>query len=419
MAHLSIQLLGPFEVRLEGEPATGFVSDKARALLAYLVVEEGRPHRREALAGLLWPDVPEDLARTSLRTALASVRQVIGDHAAAPPYLDVTRQTVQFNWDSDARVDVLGFTHLLEAALPQRAGEPEDPSSAEPLEEAIALYQGSFLEGFYLADSVLFEEWALLVREQLQRQALTALHRLAAYYETSGEPLRALQHAWRAVDLDPWPGSSQRQLMRLLALTRRREAALAQYKTYCQLLAEELGVEPSEPTRELYELLSEGEWPADVPVSGVILEREVVVAGPCPYRGLAAFQEEDAPFFFGRAEFAAAGRGREAQAHGGRDCRLLRLRQDINGLCRTGAPPAGGGGLAHRRLSPWSPAFPRPGGGAPATAGAGFRGDGPVPSEGPEGGCTTCGRTLAPAGRSASAGAKPWERTPAAGRGPV
>ena len=74
MARLSIRLLGPFEVALDGEPVTGFVSDKVRALLAYLAVEADRPHRRETLAGLLWPDVPEQSARTSLRTALANVR---------------------------------------------------------------------------------------------------------------------------------------------------------------------------------------------------------------------------------------------------------------------------------------------------------------------------------------------------------
>jgi len=303
MPHLSILLLGPFQATLDGAPVTGFVSDKARALLAYLAVEADRPHRRERLAGLLWPDVPESAARTSLRTALANVRQVVGDPGKSRPFLHVTRQTVQFSRSDDVVIDTSSFASLLEAARPQHTGEPEDPSSVQHLEEAVALCQGEFLEGFSLADSVLFEEWALLKREQFQRQALTALHRLAAHYEAGGEPRRALQHAWRAVDLDPWPGAGQRQLMRLLALSGRREAALAQYQTYCQLLAEELGVEPSAATRELYELLSGGEWPADASVSGAILEREVVAADPCPYRGLAAFREEDAPFFFGREGF--------------------------------------------------------------------------------------------------------------------
>jgi WD40 repeat protein/DNA-binding SARP family transcriptional activator len=304
MPNLSILLLGPFQATLDGAPVTGFVSDKARALLAYLAVEADQPHRREALAGLLWPDVPEQSARTSLRTALANVRQVIGD-SASTPFLHVTRQSVQFNRHSDAWVDALTFTDLLETPLPRPASEPVEPSTVQCLEDALAQYRGSFLEGFTLADSVLFEEWALLKREQLQRQALTAQHRLAAHYEAGGEPLRALQHAWRAVDLDPWPGAGQRQLMRLLALSGRREAALAQYQAYRQLLAEELEVEPSEATRGLYELLSEGEWPPDMSVSRVILERDVVTADPCPYRGLAAFREQDAPFFFGREGFVA------------------------------------------------------------------------------------------------------------------
>ena len=93
MTRLSVHLLGPFRVALDGEPATGFVSDKARALLAYLAVEADRPHRREALAGLLWPDYTERAARASLRTALANVRQVIGDRGARPPFLHVRRQT--------------------------------------------------------------------------------------------------------------------------------------------------------------------------------------------------------------------------------------------------------------------------------------------------------------------------------------
>ncbi len=74
MAHLSIRVLGPFQVSLDGEPVSGFASDKVRALLAYLALSPDRPHRREALAGLLWPEFPERSARTNLRNALANLR---------------------------------------------------------------------------------------------------------------------------------------------------------------------------------------------------------------------------------------------------------------------------------------------------------------------------------------------------------
>jgi WD40 repeat protein/DNA-binding SARP family transcriptional activator len=315
MAALCIRLFGPFEVELDGEPLSGFVSDKARALLAYLAVEADRPHRREALAGLLWPEVPERSARGSLSTALGNVRQLIGDSAPSTdraraedrerslPFLYVSRQEIQFNRDSDARVDVREFAGLLQAGTHQPSERPLGPLTSQDLEEAVGLCRGSFLEGFSVADGAPFEEWALLKREQLQRQVLAALHQLISHYERSGEISLALPHAWRAADLDPWRGDAQCQLMHLLALNGQREAALAQYEQHRQLLAEELGVEPSEAVQELYKLLSTREWPGGAPRAGMLPERAITVVGPCPYRGLAAFREEDAPFFFGRAAF--------------------------------------------------------------------------------------------------------------------
>ena len=58
MTKLVVNLLGGFRVELDGEAVYDFETDKARALLAYLVVEANRPHRREALASLLWPERP-------------------------------------------------------------------------------------------------------------------------------------------------------------------------------------------------------------------------------------------------------------------------------------------------------------------------------------------------------------------------
>src|SRR5574341_2392884 len=79
MAHLSLHLLGQYQVTLDGQPVVGFESNKARALLAYLTVEADRPHCRDVLAGLLWPDHTEKAAHDNLRQALANLRRVIGD----------------------------------------------------------------------------------------------------------------------------------------------------------------------------------------------------------------------------------------------------------------------------------------------------------------------------------------------------
>ena len=72
-------------------------SDKARGLLAYLAVEAGQAHRREKLAGLLWPDYTESSARASLRRALADLRLAIGDQQASPSFLLIGQETIQFN----------------------------------------------------------------------------------------------------------------------------------------------------------------------------------------------------------------------------------------------------------------------------------------------------------------------------------
>ena len=68
---------GVFAVERAGKPLKGFESDKARALLAYLATESGYLHRRERLAGLFWPEVPESRACHSLSQALSSLRRVL------------------------------------------------------------------------------------------------------------------------------------------------------------------------------------------------------------------------------------------------------------------------------------------------------------------------------------------------------
>ena len=83
-AALSLSLLGTYGVTLHGAPAAGIESDRVRALLAYLAVESDRPHRRQVLAALLWPDRPESRARGNLRQALYNLRRALQTTAASP-----------------------------------------------------------------------------------------------------------------------------------------------------------------------------------------------------------------------------------------------------------------------------------------------------------------------------------------------
>jgi DNA-binding SARP family transcriptional activator len=117
MPRLTLRLLGPVEVALDGEPVTGLAYEKVRALLAYLAVESDRPHHRDTLAVLLWPDQPDAGARKNLRGALATLRRAIDDHNARPPFLHCARDTLQFNRAGDHSLDVAAFAALLDGAI--------------------------------------------------------------------------------------------------------------------------------------------------------------------------------------------------------------------------------------------------------------------------------------------------------------
>jgi predicted ATPase/DNA-binding SARP family transcriptional activator len=251
---LSIHLLGPFHVTLDGEAVTGFESNKVRALLTYLAVESDRPHSREALTGLLWPEQPEKAARHNLRQALSNLRRAIHDDQADPPFLGITRGTVGFNPSSDHRLDVTELSaHITESETHAHPSLETCASCIQRLEQAVALYRGDFLQGLFAAESLPFEEWAVLRRERFHLLALDTLRHVARYYERRRDYDRARRYARRQVELEPWREQAHQQLMRLLARSGQRGAALAQYETCRRVLSAELGVEPAEETQALYE----------------------------------------------------------------------------------------------------------------------------------------------------------------------
>lgn len=260
MARLSLSLLGSVQVLLDGQPASGFVYNKARALLAYLAIEADRPHQRNELATLSWPELPDAAARSNLRQAVANLREVIGNERAATPFLLIARDTIQFNLASPHRLDVADFTALLAACAHHCHRHPARcRSCAARLEQVATLYRGDFLAGFVLGDSAPFDEWQLRERERLHQQVITALVRLAEYHERRGDNECARSFSQRQIELDPWREEAHRQLMRLLARDGQRSAALAQYETCRSVLARDLGVEPEAETSVLYEQIRDQE----------------------------------------------------------------------------------------------------------------------------------------------------------------
>ncbi|HRQ41092.1 MAG TPA: BTAD domain-containing putative transcriptional regulator [Chloroflexota bacterium] len=237
---LTLSLLGPLELALDDTPVMGLASAKAEALLCYLAMN-GRAHSRQALAGLLWGDLPEADARRNLRGVIMKLRQLFD------PYLLVNFQTVAFNRQATYRLDVEQF----------RAGlQSRDLAT---LRYCAALYRGDFLEELFVRQSPEFETWQQQQRAQLHQQAIAVFTLLVNRLREQGEWEEGLAAARRLVSLDSTRELSQQLLMRLLVQSGQRAAALAQYEQYRAQLQAELGVEVSAETAVLAEQIRNGE----------------------------------------------------------------------------------------------------------------------------------------------------------------
>jgi len=258
---LQLHLLGTFQAALDGQPLTGFRSDKIRALLAYLAAEP-RSHTRDHLATLLWGEYGQQAARTSLRKALSNLRHLLPDlRQGDPPALTITRQSVQLHVDhEDVHVDVVTLRQLLAAVQTHDHGNVvRCDHCRQQLATAAALYHGDFLAGFTLADAPAFTDWQLLLQEQLHQQAITAMETLAEAALADGDHDAGQATLRQLLRLVPWHEQAHRQLMTSLFDSGRRSQALAQFEACRAVLDEELGVEPAAETRLLYEAIRSGE----------------------------------------------------------------------------------------------------------------------------------------------------------------
>ena len=74
---LWVRVLGDLEIEFDGTALEPLVSKRARALLGWLALDR-RMHARSSLAARFWPDVLDESARTSLRSALSAQRTRAG-----------------------------------------------------------------------------------------------------------------------------------------------------------------------------------------------------------------------------------------------------------------------------------------------------------------------------------------------------
>jgi predicted ATPase/DNA-binding SARP family transcriptional activator len=232
-APLDIRLFGTCELRLDGALLPPLRSRKARWLLALLILHRGQPLARDFLAGLLWPDSQERLARYSLRQRLTELRHALGEQAAR--LVSPSPRTLSLDLEG-VFADVLAF---------DAAARRIDRAS---LMEAVGLYRGPLLEGCY-------EEWILPERAAREQAYLGALETLAQAAMETGTPGEAARLLRRAVLVDPLRESAHRGLMQALAADGDYAATVQVYRELRLYLHRELHAEPDPETKALYERL--------------------------------------------------------------------------------------------------------------------------------------------------------------------
>jgi predicted ATPase/DNA-binding SARP family transcriptional activator/DNA-binding NarL/FixJ family response regulator len=252
---LEVFTLGTLQIHRSGLPLADFPTRKVEALLVYLACI-GRSAPREQLAELLWDDRTQAQSLTNLRSTLSRLNEQVA------PFLLITRKDVSIQPQAKVWVDSVELSTTL-----QSTKRPLSMSTAKRLEQALTLYKGDFLAGFYLNESRGFEDWQLAERERLRVGVMEALSQLVTFYLEQGHFEAGLAHASRLLELDPLREEMHRHMMIVLAGTGQRSAALAQYDACRRILTEAFGVEPEAETTTLYHQIRAGAFvPPTIPL---------------------------------------------------------------------------------------------------------------------------------------------------------
>ena len=224
MSPSTLTTLGGFAFNVNGFSAPALATRKARALMAFLVMNRGADSARERLLEIFWPDADPDNARKSLNTALHSIRLSLrAAGAEADTFLVATNSVVR--WTANTTVDALQFATLAVS---------EDPTANQ---EALQLYSGDFLEGDY-------DDWAVTERERLATLYESAL---AKSVTKSRDPNAARKLLTR----NPYAEEAYATLIEA-ELDAGRSAGAIELVERCRKALAEVGEKPSEAFDERF-----------------------------------------------------------------------------------------------------------------------------------------------------------------------
>jgi len=246
MTIMKLSLFGTPRIERDGQ-TVHVDTRKAFALIAYLVAQGGY-QSRDTLGALLWQDNDEAHVRGALRRTLSALNAALGGRG-----LLIEREAIAFN-AAELWCDVTAFMQALTACGSH--GHDINAVCTQcllPLNEAISVYKGDFLQGFSLRDSSEFDLWQVQQAEYFRGLYAAGLEKLICLHEQNHHPKQAIALAQRWLALDPLHESAHIQLIRLYALSGQRSLALRQYHECVRILERELGVPPLAETTEMYQ----------------------------------------------------------------------------------------------------------------------------------------------------------------------
>jgi len=235
---IRFRTLGSVELHsTDGEPLDAVISQPKRfALLAYLAL--ARPfgfHRRDRLFAMFWPEQDESRARDSLNQAIRFLRQSLGSSVV------VSRGAEDVGLDrAQLWCDAVAFQAAVDDGQPR---------------EAIELYRGELLDGFFVADSHGFEEWLEAERGRLREQASNAARAVAEIEEAAGNLTQALRLGRLELSLSNGDERALRRWLMMLARAGDRAGAIQAYEDFARRLRDEYEAEPSPETQDLAEAI--------------------------------------------------------------------------------------------------------------------------------------------------------------------
>jgi serine/threonine-protein kinase len=241
MPLIELRTLGTLDLHsAEGRELHSLLAQPKRvALLAYLCIAQPHGfHRRDTLLGLFWPDSDQEHARASLRKSLHILRRALGDDA------------ILSRGDEEVAVDF----HLVSCD----AAAFEANVKANRLEEALELYRGDLLAGFFIDEAPEFDQWLHSERTRLRACAARAALALSSELEASGNLPAAVISARRSLELSDTDEHALRKLIELQCKAGDRTGAIQAYDTFARHLSAEYQTEPSVETRSLVERIREG-----------------------------------------------------------------------------------------------------------------------------------------------------------------